>query len=99
MTDPDEHIRVLFASDLPPLRDPAFQAKVLAGVMRRRFLQDIRLTLAVSLIGGLGLEVLWPALSPILASMGQDLAPAAVAGAVAASILAFTAGRSFGLAA
>jgi hypothetical protein len=31
MTTPDDRLAALFAADLPPARDPAFQAEVLAG--------------------------------------------------------------------
>ena len=65
--------------------------------MQRRFLGELALTLAISLIGALVLAVLWPTISPVLASLGHDFLPAAVAVVVAASILTFTSGRSLGL--
>jgi hypothetical protein len=99
MTDPDDRLEALFAADLPPLRDPAFQTEVLAAVMRRKFLAELGLALAMSAIGALTLGVLWPALSPALASVGRTLLPAAIAVVAAVSILAFTSGRSLGLSA
>jgi hypothetical protein len=97
LTHSDDDLRALFAADLPPRRDPAFQTEVLAAVMRRRFVGDLGVALAVSLVGGFILAVLWPALSPTLASLGQSLAPAAIAITLAVSILALTSGRDLGL--
>jgi len=41
--------------------------------------------------------VLWPTLGPVLARLGQDLAPAAIATGLAVSILALASDRSGGL--
>jgi len=92
VTDPEDRLRGLFAADLPPARDAAFQADVLAALARRRFVDEIGLLAAISLIGAIALAVVWPLLSPVLASLGQDLAPAAIALVVAVSILGLTVG-------
>jgi len=97
MADPDQRLSALFAPDMPPPRDPAFQTEVVAALMRRRFFSDLGLIMAASLIGAIMLAGLWPALSPTLASFGQHLAPAAIAMTAAVTILAFTSGRSLGL--
>jgi hypothetical protein len=97
MTTSDDRLKALFAADLPPARDPAFQANVLAALVRRRFLGELGLISAASALGAVALGVLWPTLGPVLARLGRDLAPAAIALAVAVSILALASGRSGGL--
>ena len=71
---------------MPSLRDPTFETEVLAALMRRRLFSDLGLALAASLIGAIALGVLWPVLAPTLASLGQHLAPAAIALTAAVSI-------------
>ena len=97
MTTSDDRLKALFAADLPPARDPAFQANVLAALVRRRFLGELGLISATSLLGAVALGVLWPTLGPVLARLGQDLAPAAIATGLAVSILALASDRSGGL--
>jgi hypothetical protein len=97
MTTSDDRLKALFAADLPPARDPAFQANVLAALVRHRFLGELGLISATSLLGGAALGVLWPTLGPVLARLGQDLAPAAIAMGIAVSILALASDRSGGL--
>ena len=92
MTDPEDRLRSLFAADLPPARDAAFQAEVLTALARRRFLDEIGLLAAMSLIGAIALAIVWPLLAPALASLGQDLAPAAIALVMVVSILGLTVG-------
>jgi len=87
MIDPDDRLRALFAADLPPARDPAFQAEILAALARRRFLEEMALLAMASLGGAITLAVLWPVLGASLASISQALTPAAIALAVAVSIL------------
>lgn len=98
MTDPDDRLKALFAADLPPARDPAFQAEFLAALARRHFLEEIGWLAAASLIGAVVLAALWPLLAPALANLSQALTPAAVALAVAVSILGLTLGLNLGLA-
>ena len=92
MTDAEDRLGSLFAADLPPARDGAFHAEVLAALARRRFVDEIGLLAAMSVIGAVALAVVWPWLAPVLASLGQDLAPAAIALVMVVSILGLTVG-------
>ena len=75
MTDADDRLKALFAADAPPARDPAFTAAVMGEIARRRFLVDMAMLAGVSLLGGLALWSIWPALSSLLASLGPSLSP------------------------
>ena len=97
MTSSDDRLRALFAADLPPAKDAAFQANVLAALVRRRFLGELGLISAASLLGAVALGVVWPTLGPVLARLGHDLTPAAIALGLAVSIPALASGRSPGL--
>jgi hypothetical protein len=90
---PDARLAALFAADLPPARDPGFQAEVLAGLARRRFAVDLAWLTAACGLGAVLLGVVWPVLSPALAGLGRSLAPAAVAAAVAVFVVAVVNGR------
>jgi hypothetical protein len=93
MTTPDDRLAALFAADLPPARDPAFQAEVLAGLARRRFAIELCWLTAACALGAVALGVLWPTLSPTLADLGRSLAPAAVAMGIAAFVVVVANGR------
>jgi hypothetical protein len=90
---PDDRLAALFAADLPPARDPAFKAEVLAGLARRRFAADMAWLSAACGIGALALGAVWPVLSPAILDLGQSLAPAALAVAVAAFVVVAANGR------
>ena len=96
MTTPDDRLKALFAADLPPARDPVFQAEVLAGLARRRFAIDLAWLSGASGLGALALGVLWPALSPTLAELGRSFAPAAMGVVLAASVVVLAGGRGLG---
>ena len=98
MTTPDDRLKALFAADLPPARDPAFQAEVLAGLARRRFALDLARLSGACGLGALALGVLWPALSPTLADLGHSLAPAAMGVVLAGSVVVLLGGRDLGTA-
>ena len=93
MTSPDDRLSALFAADLPPARDPAFQGDVLAALARRRFQADLMLLASATVIGGAILWLVWPALVPVLEGLGQNLFPGLTAAIVAASVLVLTTGR------
>jgi hypothetical protein len=93
MTSPDDRLAALFAADLPPARDSAFQAEVLAALVRRRFLADLMVLGSATVIGAAILWLIWPALVPVLEGLGRDLFPALTAAVVAASVLVLTSGR------
>lgn len=87
MTNPDIHLAGLFAADLPPARDHAFQAEVLAALARRRLYADLgRLSAGCALAGGL-LAVVAPAVSPVLMALAQAFAPAGITMGAGAIIL------------
>ena len=81
MTQADDRLKALFAEDEPPARDPVFSMAVMERLMRRRFLEDVGILSAVSLVGGAVLWPLWPVLQPALVTLSQGFAP--VLGAVA----------------
>jgi hypothetical protein len=91
--DPDGRLAALFAADLPPARDLGFQAEVLAAMARRRFAADMMLLSTMTILAGIGLWLVWPAIAPALEALGQGLAPGLAAVIAAASILALTSGR------
>ncbi len=86
MTSPDERLAALFAADLPPPRDPGFQAEVLAAVARREFLGDVMALGTLTTVAVAMICVLWPALSPTLSVVGRELAPGLICVAVAGSV-------------
>ena len=90
---PDDRLAALFAADLPPAQDVAFQAEVLAAMTRRRFAADMLLLTTAATLAGAGLWLVWPAIAPTLEALGQGLAPGLAAVIAAASILALTSGR------
>src|SRR4051812_4954348 len=90
---PDERLAALFAADLPPARDVAFQAEVLAAMARRRFLADMMLLSTITSLAGVGLWLVWPAVAPALEALSRGLAPGLAAVIAAASIVVLTSGR------
>ena len=90
---PDDLLAALFAADLPPARDPMFQAEVLAGLARRRFAGELAWLTAACGIGALVLGALWPVLSSTMIDLGRGLAPAAVAVTIAAFLVVAGGGR------
>lgn len=95
MPQPDDRLKALFAADLPPARDPAFEAAVFETLARRAFLLDLAGLSAVSLAGAAALWLLWPVLGPAVAAVGQGLAPAALALSLVAALFAVSDGRIF----
>ncbi|MFC3070221.1 hypothetical protein [Phenylobacterium soli] len=94
MNPADERLKALFATDEPPARDPAFSAEVMAQLARRRCLQDLAFLGSMSLVGAISLWAAWPVLQPALTALSGQLAPAAVAAALALSALAILGGRN-----
>ena len=90
---PDDRLKALFAADAPPARDHVFEAAVFERLARRAFLLDLAALLAVSLAGAGGLGLLWPYIAPVLAAVGQGLAPAALALGLVAVLLTLGGGR------
>ena len=84
MTSADDRLKALFAADAPPAHDPAFQAAVMAAVMRREFAADMLLLAGTTLVGGAGLWALWPTIHPTLVALSQEFAPLAAVLALAA---------------
>jgi len=77
MTQADDRLKVLFAEDEPPTRDPAFSAAVMAEIARRQFRDDVILLSGATLVGGVVLWALWPSLTPVVTSLSQGMAPVA----------------------
>jgi hypothetical protein len=84
MTDADDRLRALFASDAPAVRDTAFSAEVMAALARRRFTEDMLSLAGLAALGGVLLWAFWPLIGPALAVAGLALAPLAGALTLAA---------------
>lgn len=84
MTQADDHLKALFASDEPPARDPAFSTAVMEKVMRQRFREEVAMLSGVTVIGAGALWLVWPTLQAGLVAVSQGLAPAAGAIVLAA---------------
>lgn len=93
MPPPDDRLKALFATDAPPAQDPAFEAVVFERLARREFLLDLALLAAVSFAGAGALWFLWPSIAPVLATVGQGLAPAGLALGLVAVLLTLGGGR------
>src|ERR671914_320515 len=93
MSEADDRLKAIFASDEPSARDPAFTAAVAEAMARRKFLADLAMLAAAATLGGLALWALWPALEPAIVALSQGLAPAAAALALAACVLAILGAR------
>jgi hypothetical protein len=88
MDEADDRLRALFAQDLPPPRDPEFSAAVMEHLMRRRFQWELALLAGATVLVGLAVWALWPALQPLLVSLSEGLAPvAAILALVAGAVL------------
>ncbi|MFL5295903.1 MAG: hypothetical protein ACJ798_05925 [Phenylobacterium sp.] len=87
MTQADDRLKALFALDEPPARDPAFSTAVLERMMRRRFQEEVLMLCGVTILGAVGLWVIWPVLEPALVTLSQGFAPAL--GAVALGVCAW----------
>lgn len=88
----DDHLKALFAQDLPPARDAAFSAAVTERLVRRRWLQDLAFLGGISVIGAIALWALWPVLHPAVTAVSEELAPAAWALALAFAAVAILGG-------
>ena len=93
MTDADDRLKALFAQDEPPARDPVFSTAVMEQIARRRFVEEVGLLSGATLIGAVVLWLLWPAVTPILAPLGQSLMPVMASLTVAAAAVFFLDGR------
>ena len=89
----DARLKALFAQDEPPARDPMFSTAVMARVARRQFLQDVAFHTGVTVLGGLVLWAVWPSLQPLIAALGQDMAPVAACLTLAAIAIILVGGR------
>ncbi|MGA0604435.1 hypothetical protein ACO2Q0_00405 [Phenylobacterium sp. VNQ135] len=89
----DARLKALFALDAPRARDPAFQAEVMAAVMRREFRADLTVLAGGALVGGLALWAVWPVALPVIAELAHDLAPTAALLALAAAAVVVLGGR------
>jgi hypothetical protein len=78
MTQADQRLKALFAAGEPPARDPAFSARVMEQVLRRKLREDLLLLSGLSLLGGLMLWALWPVLATAAVAVTRGLAPAAL---------------------
>ena len=97
MSDADAQLRALFAQDDPPRRDPAFSARVMADVLRRRLWRDLGQLGVASLLGALGLWAAWPTLHSAWGAMAQGLSPTIGALTLAACIGVMLSGRAASL--
>jgi len=95
MTSADDRLKAHFAQDAPPANDPAFSAAVMERLVRRRWMQDVALLGGLSGVGTLALWGAWPVLQPALTAVSGQLAPAAVALAVALCAVAVLGGQVF----
>jgi hypothetical protein len=93
MMDADDRLKALFAMDEPPARDPAFSASVMADIARRRFLMDVAMLSGVSILGALVLWAAWPALAPLLSTLGRGLSPVMASLTLAATAVILLEGR------
>jgi hypothetical protein len=94
MTQADDRLAALFAADLPPARDPVFQAQVLERVARRRFQDEFVMLSGLCGLGAVLLWAIWPVVAPAIEAVSRSLAPGLIWLVVAASILALTSGRA-----
>jgi hypothetical protein len=95
MTPADDRLKTLFAQDEPPARDAAFSTAVMERLARRRWLQDLAFHGGLSAVGTIALWALWPVLEPVVTVVSGQLAPGAVALAVAVSAVAVLGGQLF----
>lgn len=91
----DHTLTAFFAQQSPPPRDLAFEARVAAGIARRRVVATIVALMPWTIAASVLLWALAPLLGPVVDGLSQTLAPAAAiltltALAVAVSV---TAGR------
>lgn len=82
MSTAEDRLNAFFAADEPPARDRLFEAAVMAGLARRRFIQDMVLLAAACLAGALVLGMVWDRIRPAFDLLSQGLAPAAAGLAV-----------------
>jgi hypothetical protein len=82
MTTAEDRLNALFAADEPPARDRVFEAAVMAGLARRRFIQDMVLLGLACAAGALALGMVWDRIKPAFDLLSQGLAPAAAGLAV-----------------
>lgn len=93
MTDADDQLKALFAMDEPPARDPAFTTAVMGEIARRRFLMDVAMLSGVTLLGSLVFWAAWPALAPLLTTLGRGLSPVMACLTLAATAVILLDGR------
>jgi hypothetical protein len=83
-------LEALFADDLPPYHDLAFEAGVMKRVARRRLALELAWGALVAAISALILWALGPVLVPVLKPVGQTLlifAPLVAVAATAAFLI------------
>ncbi|MFI4966095.1 MAG: hypothetical protein ACHP9T_12100 [Caulobacterales bacterium] len=93
MTPADDRLKVLFAADEPPARDPAFSTAVMEQLMRQRLREELALLCGVSVVFAGVLWLVWPTLQSALVAVSQGLAPALGAMALAFCAVTILGGR------
>lgn len=80
MTPDETHdlaLAAFFAGQAPPARDLAFEARVAAGVARRRAVATVLALVPWTIAGTVMLWALAPLIAPVVDGLSQTLAPAA----------------------
>ncbi len=72
----DQALAAFFAAQVPPPRDLAFEARVAAGVARRRALATVLALVPWTIAAVAVLWALAPLVAPVVEGLGQTLAPA-----------------------
>lgn len=93
MNSPDERLAAFFATDLPPSRDPRFQAEVRHALARRRFATDMMVLSTACAIGATAFWLVGPLLAPIVVDLTRALSPGLVIVVLGAWIWTLNAGR------
>ncbi|WP_339915465.1 hypothetical protein [uncultured Brevundimonas sp.] len=76
---PEQKLNALFATEAPPALDYRFQAAVVERIARRRAWATVAALVPWVIAASALLWGLQPVLGPILADLGPELAPAAMA--------------------
>lgn len=85
----DDHLKALFAHDLPAARDVVFQEAVRQGLERRLLWQDISVLAAGCVAGAVFMWMLMPVLESWLIGFGRLITPGLVMLVLGAIALGF----------